>query len=206
MGSEKQAIVYVQAFGVGLAFCPWLDVASTQKARLGNAGNRTACTPIRHQSLTKNVLSDALNNQPLSFGRTRQIACLSFKGAQRFNRQGASQTPDLAHQVMQGGVSATTNAVKPAGTDGITVSRTRLPTLDQIGGDARVIDSDHVVWPGACQSDRRRSSQAVVGKPLPVIRALQAKPFVNCGFVQTDAFDGESAMAHTPFRRWTAAR
>ena len=65
-----------------------------------------------------------------------------------------------------------------------------LPAFDQIRCDARVIDSDHIVWREKCQPDRRRSSQAVVGKPLPIVGALQAKPFVNRGFVQTDTFDG----------------
>ncbi len=190
MSRQKQSVVDIKPLGVGIAFCPRLDVAGAQEARISDASHCTTTTPIGKQSLAKNVLPDALNDQSLGFGRARQIAGLSLEDAERLNWQCASKPPDFAQKVMQRSGVGDDERGEPIRHREIAATGPSLPALNQISCDARVIDSDHIVWRDECQPDRRRCSQAIVGKPLPVVGALQAEPFVNRGFVQTDTFDG----------------
>ena len=45
---EQQAVVYVQAQFIALAFGPWNYVGSAQKSGIGDAGQRAAAVPVFH--------------------------------------------------------------------------------------------------------------------------------------------------------------
>jgi len=72
-GGEEQAVVDVQAQGVGFAFGPGDDVRGAQERRIRDAGQRTATVPVFQQSLAEQSLSDTLDGESLNFGCLRQM-------------------------------------------------------------------------------------------------------------------------------------
>ena len=150
MSGQKQSVVDIKPLGVGIAFRPGLDVAGSQKAGLSDASHCTTTTPIGKQSLAKHVLPDALNDQSLGFGRARQVACLSLEDAERLNWQCASKPPDLAHEVMKRSGVGDDERGEAIWHRGLAATGLGLPAFNQISCDARVIDSDHIVWRDEC--------------------------------------------------------
>jgi hypothetical protein len=68
VGGQEQPVVNVEAFGVGFAGGPGLDVAGTQKLRDGQPGDGAAAFPVVQQALPEDVLSYALDDQAFGFG------------------------------------------------------------------------------------------------------------------------------------------
>lgn len=62
VGGEEEAVVDVEAFGVGGAVGPRFDVAGAEEFGDGQAGDRTTAFPVFHQALTENVLADTLHH------------------------------------------------------------------------------------------------------------------------------------------------
>jgi hypothetical protein len=87
VGGEEEAVVDVEAFGVGGAVGPWFDVAGAEEFRDGQAGDGAAATPILHEAVAKDVLADALHHQPLGFRGPRQARRFFLEKVQEFVRQ-----------------------------------------------------------------------------------------------------------------------
>ena len=62
-----------------IAIGPGHDVGSAQQGGVGNTGNRATTAPIIHQCRAEDVLTDALDGEPLDFGRLRQAGSLRAK-------------------------------------------------------------------------------------------------------------------------------
>ena len=86
--------MHVQALRIGVAARPRLDVGGTQQCGLGDAGERAAIPPIRHQPVAEDVLADALHYHALGFRGSRQIPNLVLEGLKRAIRQACCQRID----------------------------------------------------------------------------------------------------------------
>jgi hypothetical protein len=82
---EEEPVVHVEPLFVA-AVRPRHDVGGTRQSGLGDAGQRTAASPVIHQRVTEHVLADALDNQPLSASVVRGRPAV----AARKRRRGAS--------------------------------------------------------------------------------------------------------------------
>jgi hypothetical protein len=67
-------------------------VRGAQQCRLGDAGERAAAAPVSHQGFAEDILSDALDDEPLGFGRLRQPFDLRVKSFERRLRTGVFST------------------------------------------------------------------------------------------------------------------
>lgn len=82
-GGEQQAVMHVQPGGVRPAMFPGNDVGSPQQVWIADAGEGAAALPVLHEAGAENVLTDALNHQPLGLSCAGQATNLSRKLLQR---------------------------------------------------------------------------------------------------------------------------
>src|SRR4051794_37427366 len=81
-GGEQKAIVDVEALHV-VAFRPGHNVRSAEQPGLGDAGERAAPAPVVHQRVAKHILADALDDETLCLGGSRQHGGLGMKARER---------------------------------------------------------------------------------------------------------------------------
>jgi hypothetical protein len=79
--------VDVKSLGVGLAVGPWLDVARAEERGDREAGDGAAALPKLQESVAKQALSDALNDETLSLCRLRKRGDLLLEGVKELVRQ-----------------------------------------------------------------------------------------------------------------------
>ena len=68
MGGEEQAVEDVEALGVAVANRPGFDVAGAEEGAVLDAGDGAGAAPIAVESVTENILADALDDEPLGLG------------------------------------------------------------------------------------------------------------------------------------------
>lgn len=102
LGREQEAVEDIEALSIGLAHGPWLDVAGSQQRRDRQPGDDAAPFPVVEQSLARDVLSDALDDEPLGLGRTRELEGLLLEGDEQLMRQGLGELEGAAKQLMEG--------------------------------------------------------------------------------------------------------
>src|SRR5579863_173031 len=68
---KQQAVVHVEALYI-VAFGPRNDVGGAQQSRIADAGDRAAASPVVDQGAAEDVLTDALDDEPLGLGGLRQ--------------------------------------------------------------------------------------------------------------------------------------
>ena len=69
---KQQAVVYVQPLGVARAILPSNDVAGAQQRQICDPGQGAAALPVGHQPVAEDILTDALDDQPLCLGALGQ--------------------------------------------------------------------------------------------------------------------------------------
>src|SRR5207248_911586 len=72
VGSEKEPVEDVEPLRVGRTVGPRLDVAGPQERPDGKTRDRAAPFPVLDEARTKDVLADALNNEPLDLRGPRK--------------------------------------------------------------------------------------------------------------------------------------
>ena len=98
---EKQAVVDVEAEGVGFAFGPRDDVRGAQKFGIGDAGQGAAPSPVFEQGCSENVLADTLDDQPLDFGRARHLGGGLLESFERRSGQAHAQLVNAVQRRVQ---------------------------------------------------------------------------------------------------------
>ena len=68
VGAEKEAVVNIEAFGVGFAFRPGFGVAGTKDFWYVYAGKGAAASPVVDKGLAIDVLANALTNEGFALG------------------------------------------------------------------------------------------------------------------------------------------
>ena len=86
MGGKQQAVVDVKALSVGDAVLPGLDMTCAEQARFSYVYNGASPTPVVHESVSENVLPDALHDEPFDLGCLGQIVGLGFEFPERLDR------------------------------------------------------------------------------------------------------------------------
>jgi hypothetical protein len=99
-GGEKEPVVHVEALHVR-AIGPWHNVGGSEQRWLGDAGDWAAAAPVIHQGVSKNVLADALDHQPLGFGRSGKIGCLGLEAIKWRFRQAHRELVDTIERGVQ---------------------------------------------------------------------------------------------------------
>lgn len=103
MSGEQKAVEDIEALGIGRAIGPCLDVAGTQELRLVDSGDWAPPAPIIDEALTKNILTDPLDDKPLGLRIASQARDLFLKIKQRFRRKRKSQTVEAIDQRVERG-------------------------------------------------------------------------------------------------------
>lgn len=86
MGGKQQAVVDVKALRVGGAVLPGFDMACAEQARFSDVNDGASPTPVVHESVSENVLPDALHDEPFDLGCLGQIVGPGFKFPERLDR------------------------------------------------------------------------------------------------------------------------
>ena len=92
--------MHVEPLRVG-AIGPRHDMRGPQQRRLGDAGERTTAAPVGHQGFAKHILADALDDQPLGFGRLRQAFDLRLKSFKRGFGQAYRKLVDAVERAVE---------------------------------------------------------------------------------------------------------
>lgn len=72
MGRQQNPVVYIESFGICFAMGPRLNMARSEQLAHGESRYGAAAAPIIEQCCPKQVLADALDNEPFDLGRLRQ--------------------------------------------------------------------------------------------------------------------------------------
>ena len=116
--------MHIEALLVG-AVGPGNYVRGPQERGLGDAGERTASAPIVHKGVAKQILADALDDEPLGLRRPRQLGVLRAEAQERCVGQANSELVDavergvkLGHRLEdEGGSARTRNGRRRRSTD-----------------------------------------------------------------------------------------
>jgi len=93
--------VDIEAESVALAFGPRDDVGGAQQVGIGDAGQRTASSPVIEKSASKEVLADAPHNKAFGFGRARKLPGSFLEGLQRYGRQADAEFVDAVESLVK---------------------------------------------------------------------------------------------------------
>lgn len=102
-GGEEEAVVGVQAFGVGFAGGPGDDVACAQEGGVGDSGQGATGVPAGHQGGAEQVLADALHDQALGLGGFGEVLGFGGEVSEGGIVQGRREVVGLGDGLVEGG-------------------------------------------------------------------------------------------------------
>ena len=187
-----------------VAVRPWHDVRGAQERGLSDASNRTAAAPIVHEGIAEQILSDALDDQPLCLRRPRQFGGLGAKAQERRIRQTHSELVSAIERGMELGQRLVDKGGRA------TTRKGRCRRSAQLRSDAGVIDREQpgAALRSACDPHRTGCSRKGIVRPALFYPAVKPEPVVpGCllGFRPHDKPGGIFKRDHSAAMGWLAS-
>lgn len=101
MGGEQEPIVHVEPLGVAVAVRPWLRMARPQQLGNGETSDGASTLPEIDEAGAEDVLSDALDHNPLGLGGGRKPPCTLPEGVERSGGERARELEGTLQQPME---------------------------------------------------------------------------------------------------------